>query len=64
LKKLRREVVNEIHPDRASCDADRLLRERLTKEANAAYLREDDIYAAPPPKLPTITFDSFTMLST
>lgn len=41
LKKLRREVVNEIHPDRASNESDRLLRERLTKEANAAYLRQD-----------------------
>src|ERR1019366_5705524 len=36
-RKLFREVVNQIHPDRAWCDSDRLLRERLMKEANAAY---------------------------
>jgi hypothetical protein len=41
LKKLYREVVGQIHPDRSSNDSDRLLRERLMKEANAAYRRED-----------------------
>jgi DNA repair exonuclease SbcCD ATPase subunit len=41
LRKLRREVLNEIHPDRASNEVDRLLRERLSKEANVAYLLED-----------------------
>src|ERR1017187_3917307 len=41
LKKLYREVVNQIHPDRASNEADRALRERLMKEATAAYRRGD-----------------------
>jgi peptidoglycan hydrolase CwlO-like protein len=41
LKKLYREVVNQIHPDRASDESDRTLRERLMKEANAAHRRSD-----------------------
>src|ERR1035437_6125552 len=41
LRKLFHEVVNQIHPDRAWCDSDRLLRERLMKEENAAYRRGD-----------------------
>ena len=39
LKKLFREVVNCVHPDRATGDADRTLRERLMKQANDAYSR-------------------------
>jgi len=35
------EVVNNIHPDRAANEADLALRERLTKEANAAFERGD-----------------------
>jgi len=35
------EVVNKIHPDRAINEADRALRERLMKEANAAFERGD-----------------------
>jgi len=34
-------VVNTIHPDRATNEADLALRERLTKEANAAFERGD-----------------------
>lgn len=41
LRKLYREVVNQIHPDRASSDSDRALRERLMKAANAAFRRGD-----------------------
>ena len=35
------EVVNKIHPDRATNEADVALRERLMKEANAAFERGD-----------------------
>lgn len=35
LKRLNLEVVNQVHPDRASNEQDRVLREGLTKEANA-----------------------------
>lgn len=35
------EVVNTIHPDRAANEADLVLRERLMKEANAAFERGD-----------------------
>jgi hypothetical protein len=41
VKKLFKEVVNQIHPDRAANDADRALRNRLMAEANAAYRRQD-----------------------
>jgi peptidoglycan hydrolase CwlO-like protein len=41
LRKLFRDVVNQIHPDRAADDADRALRNRLMAEANAAYKRQD-----------------------
>jgi hypothetical protein len=41
LKKLFKDVVNQIHPDRAADDADRALRNRLMAEANAAYKRQD-----------------------
>lgn len=41
LKKLYREVVNQVHPDRAADEVDRTLRERLMKEATAAYRRGD-----------------------
>jgi hypothetical protein len=41
LKKLFKDVVNQIHPDRAAADADRALRNRLMAEANAAYKRQD-----------------------
>jgi hypothetical protein len=37
LRELYLEVVKHIHPDRASDEADRTLRERLMKEANVAY---------------------------
>jgi hypothetical protein len=41
LKKLFKEVVNRIHPDRATNEADRILRNRLMAEANVAYRRQD-----------------------
>jgi hypothetical protein len=41
LKKLFREVCNQVHPDRAASDADRSVRERLMAEANLAYKRQD-----------------------
>lgn len=41
LKKLYRDVVNQIHPDRAADGADRDLRDRLMVEANLAYKRQD-----------------------
>ncbi|MGH9605521.1 MAG: hypothetical protein ACRD3N_07455 [Terracidiphilus sp.] len=41
LKNLFKDVVNQIHPDRAADDADRALRNRLMAEANAAYKRQD-----------------------
>ena len=42
LKKLFREVLKRVHPDRATGEADRTLRERLMKEANAAYSRGEE----------------------
>lgn len=39
LKKLFKEVVRCVHPDRAIGEADRILRERLMKEATDAYSR-------------------------
>jgi hypothetical protein len=41
LKKLFKDVVNEIHPDRAADAADHALRSRLMTEANLAYKRQD-----------------------
>jgi hypothetical protein len=41
LRELYLEVVNNIHPDRAANEADLALRERLMKEANAAFERSD-----------------------
>jgi hypothetical protein len=41
LRELYLEVVNNIHPDRAANEVDRALRERLMKEANAAFERGD-----------------------
>jgi hypothetical protein len=41
LRELYLEVVNSIHPDRAANEADLGLRERLMKEANAAFERGD-----------------------
>ncbi len=41
LRELYLEVVNKIHPDRAANEADLALRERLMKEANAAFKRGD-----------------------
>jgi len=41
LRELYLEVVNQIHPDRAANEADLALRERLMKEANAAFERGD-----------------------
>jgi hypothetical protein len=41
LKKLFREVVRHIHPDNASDDADRALRNQLMAQANLAYGRGD-----------------------
>src|SRR5665213_983813 len=41
LRKLFRDVVNQIHPDRAASEVDRALRTRLTAEANLAYKRQD-----------------------
>jgi hypothetical protein len=41
LKKLFREVCNQVHPDRAATEEDRALREKLMAEANAAYKRQD-----------------------
>jgi hypothetical protein len=41
LRELYLEVVNRIHPDRAANEDDLALRERLTKEANAAFERGD-----------------------
>ena len=37
LRDLYLEVANKIHPDRAANEVDRTLRERLMKEANAAF---------------------------
>lgn len=41
LRKLRNEVMQSVHPDRAVGHADRTLRDRLTQEANDAYSRGD-----------------------
>jgi pyruvate/2-oxoglutarate dehydrogenase complex dihydrolipoamide acyltransferase (E2) component len=41
IKKLWREVMLSIHPDHAEGEADRILRDRLSKEANNAYSRGD-----------------------
>ena len=41
LRELYLAVVNKIHPDRAANEADLALRERLMKEANAAFERGD-----------------------
>jgi hypothetical protein len=41
LRSLYLETVNRIHPDRASSEEDRTVRERLMKEANAAFERGD-----------------------
>jgi hypothetical protein len=41
VKELYLEVVNKIHPDRALNEDDRVLRERLMKEANSAFGRSD-----------------------
>jgi hypothetical protein len=42
LRELYLDVVKQVHPDHAKNEADRALRERLTKEANAAFKRGDD----------------------
>ena len=41
LRKLFREVIRQIHPDNATDEADRAVRNRLTAEANLAYRRGD-----------------------
>jgi hypothetical protein len=41
LRELYLDVIKQIHPDYASNEADRALRERLTKEANSAYKQGD-----------------------
>jgi hypothetical protein len=41
LKKLFKEVVNQVHPDRATSEDDRAWRERLMKQTTAAYRRGD-----------------------
>lgn len=41
LRELYLEVANKIHPDRAASEADLAMRERLMKEANAAFERSD-----------------------
>lgn len=41
LRELYIEAVNRIHPDRAVSEADLVLRERLMKEANAAFEKND-----------------------
>jgi hypothetical protein len=41
LKGLYREVIRQIHPDNAADEADRVLRNRLTSDANLAYRRGD-----------------------
>jgi hypothetical protein len=41
LRELYLNVVNHIHPDRALNEPDRAVRERLMKEANAAFKRGD-----------------------
>lgn len=41
LRELYLDVVKHIHPDRAANEADRTLRERLTKDANVAFSQGD-----------------------
>lgn len=41
LRKLFKDVVNQIHPDRAANEIDRALRNRLMAQANLAYRRQD-----------------------
>lgn len=41
LRELYLEVVKQIHPDRASNESDRVLRERLMKDANVAFQQAD-----------------------
>lgn len=41
MRELYLEVINKIHPDRSANEADWALRERLMKEANAAFERGD-----------------------
>jgi len=41
LRDIYHEVVKQIHPDRASNGLDLALRERMMKEANAAFKRGD-----------------------
>jgi hypothetical protein len=43
LKSLYLETVNQVHPDRAWSEEDRILRERLMKAANAAFERGDAV---------------------
>ena len=43
LRELYINVVKQIHPDLASNEADRTLRERLTKDANIAFEHGDDV---------------------
>lgn len=42
LRELYLDVVKHIHPDRALNEADRVVRERLMKDANLAFKRGDD----------------------
>jgi hypothetical protein len=42
LRELYLDVIKQIHPDHASSEADRTLRERLTKDANIAFEQGDD----------------------
>ena len=41
LKKLFRDVVRQVHPDNATDEADRAVRNKLMAEANLAYRRDD-----------------------
>jgi hypothetical protein len=42
LRELYIKVVKQIHPDLASSEADRAMRERLTKDANMAFQQGDE----------------------
>ncbi|MGA3012339.1 MAG: DUF3592 domain-containing protein [Terracidiphilus sp.] len=42
LRELYLDVIKHVHPDHASNESDRALRERLTKDANIAFERGDD----------------------